>query len=89
MVEAEMLRRANIIKGVAESIAPVGGEGDPHPGQYKASFHVTSHKRGGRRRDRAVAVVWNSAPYARWVEYGSERVRAHHVLLRAAATGGR
>lgn len=88
-VETEMLRRANIIKSVAESIAPVGGPSDPHPGLYKASFHVTSHKRGGRRRDRAVAVVWNSAYYARWVEYGTEKVPAHHVMLRAAVAGGR
>ncbi|TVL89740.1 hypothetical protein CD790_25410 [Streptomyces sp. SAJ15] len=90
MVEAEMLRRANVIKGVAESISPVGTAAwDPHPGLYKESWHTTSHKRGGRRRDRAVAVVWNSAPYARWVEYGTDRVRAHHVLLRAAVAGGR
>lgn len=88
-VEAEMLRRANVIKGVAESIAPVGGAGDPHPGQYKASFYVTSRKRGGRRRDRAVAAVGNSAPYARWIEFGTETVRAHHVLLRATRVGGR
>lgn len=90
LVEAEMLRRANIIKGVAVGISPVGAAAwDPHPGLYKESWHATSHKRAGRRRDRAVAVVWNSAPYARWVEYGTERVRAQHVLLRAAQAGGR
>ena len=89
-IEAEMLRRAEVIKGVAIGISPVGQAArDPHPGLYKESWHTTSHKRGGRRRDRAVAVVWNSAPYARWVEYGTERVRAHHVLLRAAQAGGR
>lgn len=88
-VEAEMLRRAEVIKGVAESISPVGEAAwDPHPGLYAESWHVTSHSRAGRHRDRAVAVVWNSAPYARWVEYGTERVRAHHVLLRAATAGG-
>ncbi|MFE9886876.1 HK97 gp10 family phage protein [Streptomyces scopuliridis] len=89
MMQAEMLRRADVIKGVAESIAPVGGPDDPHPGQYKASFHTSSTARGGRRRDRATAAVWNSAPYARWVEYGTEKVTAHHVLLRAARAGGR
>ncbi|MBQ1167296.1 HK97 gp10 family phage protein, partial [Streptomyces sp. A73] len=62
---------------------------DPHPGLYKASWHSTSTRRGGRRQDRAVATVWNSAPYARWVEYGTERVHAHHVLLRAAQAGVR
>lgn len=90
MVEAEMLRRADVIKGVAVGISPVGQAAwDPHPGLYRDSWHSTSHKRGGRNRDRAVAVVWNSAPYARWVEYGTERVHAHHVLLRAAQIGGR
>lgn len=90
MVEAEMLRRANVIKGVAEAISPVyAGPGDLTPGHYKESWHTTSHSRGGRRRDRAVAVVWNSAYYARWVEFGTERVPAHHVLLRAASIGGR
>lgn len=89
MVEAEMLRRAEVIKGVGEAIAPVGGPADPHPGQYKESFYTSSTSRGGRRRDRAVAVVGNSAYYARWVEYGTEKVHAHHVLLRAALAGGR
>lgn len=90
MVEAEMMRRAGVIKGVAESIAPVGGPGDPHPGLYKASFYVTSTRRGGLRRDRATATIGNSAYYARWVEYGNGAlVRAHHVLLRAALAGGR
>lgn len=90
MVEGEMLRRAETILSIAVSISPVGeGARDPHPGQYKASWHASSTKRGGRRKDRAVATVWNSAPYARWVEYGTERVHAHHVLLRAASVGGR
>lgn len=89
-VEAEMLRRANVIKGVAVSIAPVYvGPRDPTPGRYKASFETSSTRRGGRNRDRAVAYVRNTAPYARFVEYGTERVPAHHVLLRAAQAGGR
>lgn len=89
MVEAEMKRRAEVIKSVAESIAPVGGPGDPHSGTYKDSFEVTSTRRGGRNRDRATATVRNTAPWARWVEYGTERVPAHHVLLRAAQAAGR
>ncbi|MGW7350945.1 HK97 gp10 family phage protein [Streptomyces sp. NPDC054784] len=89
-VEAEMLRRANVVRDAAVAISPVGTAAwDPHPGMYKASWHTTSTRRGGRRRDRAVATVWNSAPYARFVEYGTERVRAHRVLLRAAQAGGR
>lgn len=88
-MEAEMLRRAELIKSVAEGIAPVGGPGDPHPGNYKESFYTRSTSRGGLRRDRATATVGNSAHYARWVEYGTDKVRAHHVLLRAALAGGR
>ncbi|NML55401.1 HK97 gp10 family phage protein [Streptomyces sp. R302] len=88
MIRREMVRRAELIKATAESIAPVGGPGDPHRGLYQRSFGVTSTSRGGRRRDRAVAYVTNAAPYARWVEYGTERVPAYHVLLRAASTSG-
>lgn len=89
MVQAEMLRRAVLIKAVAEAIAPSGAPpGDPHPGRYRASVRVTSTLRGGTRRDRAVAYATNTAPYARWVEYGTERVPAHHVMLRAARAGG-
>lgn len=87
-IEAEMLRRAELIKSVAEAIAPVGGPGDPHSGAYRAAFQTSSTRRGGRRRDRAVAKVSNTSYYARWVEYGTERVHAHHVLLRAARAGG-
>ncbi|WP_407563312.1 HK97 gp10 family phage protein [Streptomyces sp. 184] len=90
MVEAEMLRRAHVIKGVAESISPVGDPAhDPHPGLYKASWHVTSTRRGGRRRDRATATVYNTAPHGGIVEVGTERIPGRHVLLRAAAIGGR
>ncbi|MGW0312013.1 HK97 gp10 family phage protein [Streptomyces flavidovirens] len=88
MIQADMLHRAEQIEAAAQAIAPVGGPGDPHRGRYKASFYVTTTARGGRRRDRATATVGNSAYYARWVEYGTERVPAHHVLLRAARAGG-
>ena len=87
-MQAEMLRRAEAIKGVAVTLSPVD-ESSPTPGHYKASWETDSTARGGRRRDRAVAYVRNSAYYARWVEYGTERVPAHHVLLRAAQEGGR
>ncbi|MPY47161.1 HK97 gp10 family phage protein [Streptomyces acidicola] len=87
-MQAEMLRRAEVIKGVAVAISPVDSN-SPHPGHYKGSWETDSTSRGGRRRDRAVAYVRNTAFYARWVEYGTERVPAHHVLLRAAQLGGR
>lgn len=90
MVEAAMRARAEAIRATAVTLSPVGDAADdPHPGLYKASWHVSSTRSGGRRRDRATATVWNSAPHARFVEYGTERVPAHHVLLRAALTGGR
>jgi len=88
MIRGDLVRRAQEIESVAVALSPVGGPGDPHPGTYKSSWSVDSKKRGGRRRDRAVAYVRNTAYYARWVEYGTERVPAHHVLLRAAQAGG-
>lgn len=88
MIQAEMLRRAEVIKSAAEAMSPID-ESDPRAGHYKASWSTDSTSRGGRRHDRAVAYVRNSAYYARWVEYGTERVPAHHVLLRAALIGGR
>lgn len=91
MIEAEVLRRAEVIKAVAESISPVGGPSDPHPGVYKASWYARVERKGVGRsnKKRPVGVVGNSAYYARWVEYGTDKVRAHHVLMRAALAGGR
>jgi hypothetical protein len=87
-MQAEMLRRAEAIRAVAVSLSPVDPH-SPHPGHYKESWETSSTARGGRRRDRAAATVRNTAYYARWVEYGTEKVPAHHVLLRAAQAGGR
>ncbi|WP_249402059.1 HK97 gp10 family phage protein [Streptomyces sp. YIM 121038] len=87
-MQAEMLRRAEVIKAVAVATSPVD-ERSPNPGHYKASWETDSTSRGGRRRDRAVAYVRNTSYYARWVEYGTERVPPHHVALRAAQIGGR
>lgn len=86
-MQAEMLRRAEVIKGVAIALSPVD-ENSPTPGHYKESWETGSVMRGGRNRDRAAAYVRNGAYYARWVEYGTEKVPAHHVLLRAAQLGG-
>lgn len=87
-MQAEMLRRAERIKGIAQATSPVD-ESSPDPGRYQRSWETDSTSRGGRRRDRAVAYVRNPTYYARWVEYGTEKVPAHHVLLRAAQIGGR
>lgn len=86
-MRAEMLRRAEVIKGVAVAMSPVYR--GPTGGHYKASWETSSTARGGRNRDRATATVRNASYYARWVEYGTEKVPAHHVLLRAAQIGGR
>lgn len=89
-IAAEMLRRAQVIKGVAEAISPIGGPGDLHPGQYKLAWYAKVERKavGRSRKKRPVGVVGNSSYYARWVEYGTERVHSHHVLLRAAQAGG-
>ncbi|MCX5407512.1 HK97 gp10 family phage protein [Streptomyces sp. NBC_00335] len=89
-IAAEMLRRAELIKSVAEGTSPVGGPGDPHPGQYKRSWYAKVERKaiGRSRKKRPVGVVGNSVYWARWVEWGTERVHAHHVLLRAAQAGG-
>lgn len=87
-MQAEMLRRADVIKSVAVAMSPVYEKGAT-AGQYKSSWETSSTARGGRRRNRAAAYVRNSSYYARWVEYGTERVPAHHVALRAAQIGGR
>ena len=90
MIAGEMLRRAELIKGVAVATSPVGENGDPHPGKYKASWTVKVERRavGRSRKKRPVGVVRNTSYWARWVEYGTEKVYAHHVLLRAAQAGG-
>ncbi|MFC9268911.1 HK97 gp10 family phage protein [Streptomyces zhihengii] len=90
MIQSDMLYRAERIAAAGEGMAPVyTGPWTDHPaGQYKASFVVTTTRRGGRRKNRATATVTNTSYYARWVEYGTERVPAHHVMLRAAAAGG-
>lgn len=89
-ISGEMLRRATRIKAVAEGISPVGGPGDPHPGQYKRSWYVKVERKavGRSRKKRPVGVVGNSVYWARWVEWGTEKVPAHHVLLRGAQAGG-
>jgi hypothetical protein len=62
-----------------------------HPGRYKSAFSVSS---GIRPRDqdpprarvrhaRAFGRLSNSAPEARFVEFGTESMQAHRVLRRA------
>jgi hypothetical protein len=94
MLNASFLRRhlervGHAIASYAEAIAPVGPPTDPHAGRYKASFHVRSHTHGGATHDRAEVIVWNDAPEAMFVEWGSAGAEPYHTLLRAAVEGSR
>ena len=57
LLQSEMLMRvveyyADDIMNRAIAMAPVGDPAeDEHPGRYKASFHVRSHRYGGATRD--------------------------------------
>lgn len=76
---------ADKIRDRAEAMAPIGEPWeDDHPGRYKASFHVRSHRLGGATSDRAEAIVYNDSPEAVFVEYGHRGLEPYHTLLRAA-----
>lgn len=81
MVEA-MRSHAEAGKEFAESVAPVDEDG-PHPGRYRDAFEVESGTHGGIHGDRAYATLRNTAPEAVYVEFGTERQDAEHVLTRA------
>lgn len=81
-MQAAMHERADAIRAVAEAIAPED-EASPHRGRYKASFGTTSGVRTGRK-PRAYGRVYNTAPEALAVEYGTRNNVAHHTLMYAA-----
>jgi hypothetical protein len=86
-MEDAMRVRAEEIKTRAMAMAPGPSERDIHPGRYKASFHVRSHKYGGvtgRGGRRAEAIVYNDAPEAIFVEYGHHGREPYHTLANAA-----
>lgn len=90
-MQAEMRRRAELVKSRAVVTAPVN-VGSGHPGRYKAAFKVSSGvkrssygtavNRGARTR-RAYGRVTNYAPEARWVEYGTKNNPRRRILGRA------
>ncbi|WP_186783731.1 hypothetical protein [Streptomyces sp. CBG33] len=86
-VQAACMKAATEIMTAAVARAPVGGNDDPHPGQYKASFIVTPHEKNvpfrGKPKLRAGARVLNTAPHALHVEYGTARTPRHAVLSKA------
>lgn len=79
MVE-EMRSRAERGKEFAESIAP---DAPPIGEGYIASFEVESGTNGGIHHDRAYAILRNTSDHARYVEHGTERTDAHHVLAKS------
>ena len=83
-MEKDMRRRAEAIKRRAEETAPVGdARTDPHAGRYRDSFKVESGRDGGIKNDRAYGRVVNDAPEAFYVEYGTSKQEARHILLNA------
>lgn len=80
MVE-EMRSRAEAGKAFAVSVAP---DAPPYGEGYIASFEVESGTGGGVHHDRAYAELRNTDDAARYIEFGTERTHAHHVLTRAA-----
>jgi hypothetical protein len=89
MVRA-MERIANQIKDHAVATAPVGDpKRNKHAGRYKNSFSVSSGPDGGWRKNRAYGRVSNTAPEAFYVEYGTSKMEAMHILLNAAKRVGK
>lgn len=86
-MQAEMKRRADRVRDMAEATAPVGPPEDPHRGEFKGSFRSSVVARGGRKRDRAAGIVESTDPRAIHIEFGTSLTRGHHTLrnaLRAA-----
>jgi hypothetical protein len=69
----------------ARSIAPAGHPpGDPHPGEYAASFRVEVVTPAPSWDDRPAALIVNDSPHAAYVEWQD----GYHVLARAAEAMG-
>ncbi|MEU7039841.1 hypothetical protein AB0A77_02130 [Streptomyces varsoviensis] len=91
-LQAETVRAAERLRGIAESISPVGTPGeDKHPGQYKASFVTIPIFKNvpfkGKPRMRASARMMNTAPHASIVEHGNGRTPRYAVLSRTIDIG--
>jgi hypothetical protein len=87
MVE-HMRASAEKAKAFAEAIAPFDPDSSDGT-HYRDAFRVATRRDGGLHGDRAEATLWNDDPAAVYVEFGTERTEAHHVLTRALdAVGG-
>lgn len=80
-LQADMRRRANKVRQVAQSTAPVD------TGTYRGAFAVESGVRPGRK-PRAFGRVTNTAPHAIDVEYGARSTPRYRVLGRALSAAG-
>lgn len=67
-------------KGVqyAQSIAPVGGARDPHPGAYRDSINYEIHQGKSRMSLRVGA----RDQKAHWIEFGAKHMPKYGVLRR-------
>lgn len=74
----EVERRAERVQWVAQQIAPV------RTGRYRASIAVSS----GTRPSGVYARVTAHAPYSYFIERGTRKMRAQHVLARALKAAG-
>lgn len=72
MIDAMRVRAARV-KRKAQEISPVD------TGRYKKSWHY----RSGVRNGKAWALIWNDAPYAAYLEFGTRYMFARKVLRRA------
>jgi hypothetical protein len=81
-MEAEMRRRGENVKALAEAIAP-HYEPDPDGRHYKDAFHVETSRAGGIRHDRAAAEVVNDNSAAVIVEFGNRNTPKHATLRKA------
>jgi hypothetical protein len=87
-MEAEMLRRAEVGKQVAEAIAPEYREPDRR-GRYREHFYTRASRRGGVHEDRAAGYLGNDHPAAFQIETGTRDTPAHRTLRLAAEAMGR
>jgi hypothetical protein len=80
-LQAEMVRRAELVKAEAEATAP---DYTPHGVGYKYEFEVTGGiKESKKGTKRAVGRVTNHSGHAIWVEFGGQNTPAHRTLGRA------
>jgi len=85
-MQAEMVRRAEHVKALAQSTAP---DAPPYGVGYRYEFAVTSGVKTSKRgTKRAFGRVTNHSEHALWVEFGGQNTPAHRTLGRALRAAG-